>query len=171
MIPWFRLRARRPRRTRLTVERLEDRLTPSGFVVTDTGDAPGDTGSLRRALVRANADTRANDVFTITFDPSLAGQTITLGSTLELANVTPGLTVVIDGSAAPGLTIAGDGATFSVFTVDARVNAGFVGLAITQGGTAGNGGAILNRQGTVNVNGCVFSSDTAAGGGAIANMR
>src|SRR3954466_2153152 len=51
----FRIASRRPRAVarRLVVEVLEDRCTPSTFVVTTTAD--GGAGSLRDAILQANA--------------------------------------------------------------------------------------------------------------------
>ena len=62
-----------PRRARPVLEALEDRTLPSTLIVTsnlDTGVA-GD-GSLRGQIAAASSSD------TINFDPSLAGQTITL---------------------------------------------------------------------------------------------
>src|SRR5262245_2490871 len=109
---WSRKLFARPPRTvrkapascRPRLEVLEDRLTPSGlnWLVSDSSDSVSDTGSLRYAIAQFNGDTTPNDSDSITFASSLAGKTITLGSTLELSNTTSAVSLEIDGSNAPG---------------------------------------------------------------------
>src|SRR5262249_1969395 len=69
--------ARRGRRRPLLVGplRLEDRAVPATFTATNTNDAGA--GSLRQAILDANADSVADQ---IVFDPGVNGQTITLSS-------------------------------------------------------------------------------------------
>jgi titin len=86
---------RRPRRsTRLVLEALEDRCLPSTFLVTSTGDAGA--GSLRQAILDANAAPGANEI-----DFAIGGggvQTIRLSSDLPVINHS----LVIDGTTQPG---------------------------------------------------------------------
>ncbi len=157
------------RRTRPRIERLEDRWTPSTFLVTDTNDTATDTGSLRQAVNRANADALANDTVTISFSAALAGQSIALTSPLELFNTTPGVTIIIDGTAAAGVTITSAGAPFSLFRVDARVTAEFNHLTISSGSSPSVGGGIVNA-GTLTVENSTLSGNSAVtNGGAISN--
>src|SRR5262249_49688396 len=98
------------RRGSLRLERLEDRWAPASFTVLNTSDSG--PGSLRQAIADAAANAEAD---TITFDPSLAKQTIALTSNDANGAFGPtGLvidndTITIDGSAAPGLDISGSG--------------------------------------------------------------
>src|SRR5262249_18790390 len=122
---WFRAAPARQRRRscRLYVEALEDRVTPSAYLVNVAGDT-GTTaagvassdgnalhGDLRYVLNKAVQDGQPD---TITFAASLAGQTITLSSTLVTAPsgfanpygqtafiVGASDTITIDGSGAP----------------------------------------------------------------------
>ncbi len=172
--------ARSADRRRLSCEPLEDRRLLSVFVVEGTGDAhlqPGamfsnpiagqpDTyalPSLRAAVEAADQNPGAD---TITFDPSLAGQTITLSNgQLELSDTTGKTTIT--GLGANQLTIDGNSAS-RVFQVDTGVTADIAGLTISQGQTPQNGGGILN-WGTLSVTDCTLSQNTAQLGGGIYN--
>src|SRR6516225_7346848 len=95
-------RLTRPNRTVLRLEVLEDRTVPSTFTVTnnlDTGVASD--GSLRGEIAAASSGD------TINFDPSLAGQTITLTNG-ELA-ITQSLD--IEGLGANQLAVSGNNAS------------------------------------------------------------
>src|SRR4051812_14778741 len=119
-------------RPRLTLGVLEDRLAPAVITVNSLTDGPlaglADDGqvSLREALFAANTDASVDGSVagsgadTIMFDPSLAGQTITL--TANDSNLAFGPTalvvtsdVTIDGSAG-GITLSGNN-THRVFAV------------------------------------------------------
>jgi beta-glucanase (GH16 family) len=104
----------------------------SSATVTTTDDSGA--GSLRQALAALPVGG------TVTFDPALAGQTITLtsGSLVLSKNVT------IDAIAAPGLTISGNG-THRVFIVDAGVTASLSRLTIADGLGLDLAGGILNN--------------------------
>src|SRR5215831_6913258 len=65
---------RRRSRWQPTIEFLEDRLVPAHFTVTNTSDNINDPGSIRYDF--AHLDHGALN--SVDFDPSLAGQTITL---------------------------------------------------------------------------------------------
>ena len=161
------------RRTRLGVERLEDRLAPAVFPVTNLNDTG--TGSLRAALALANADSTTAD--TIVFDPTLAGGTVRLRS-------------VGDGSAGPSalavttpVTIAGTGQTIiqvgaipmRLFYVAYPGRLTLQNLALTRGqarggssdfggGAAGLGGAVFNNQGQLTLDSCTLTGNEAIGG-------
>ncbi len=70
-----------PRNCRPKLEWLEGRLAPATFVVnsvTDVATPPAGVVTLRSAVLAADADATPD---TISFSPSLAGQTITLSLT------------------------------------------------------------------------------------------
>ncbi|NJN16318.1 MAG: family 16 glycosylhydrolase [Oscillochloris sp.] len=102
---------------------------PDAVTVTSTADSG--PGSLRQAL----ADVCRGGV--ITFDPSLAGATISLASEL---NATTNLT--IDGSAAPGLTLSG-GDSVRVLVVEAGAAVTLRRLIISDGYGFQLGGALI----------------------------
>jgi parallel beta-helix repeat protein len=149
------------------------------LIVTNTKD--GGPGSLRYEIAHADAQTGAyKGEDTITFAPSLDGQTITLSKVeLLIAN-----NVTIQGPGAGLLTISGADSS-RVFEVAANVTASLSGLTITNGdGVAvagssaqfdGTGGGILN-QGTLAVSGCTISGNAGSstvltgGGGGIENL-
>ncbi len=157
------------KRVRLTLERLENRLTPSTLTVTSTAD-DGSAGTLRAALATANTDAANGISDTINIDPSLAGATIVLTQgQLELSGV--GGKITIDGSGlSTPVTISGNKAS-RVFQVDSGVQAEADNLTITAGSTGDNGGGIDNF-GTLTINSCAVSGNTAAGegGGGISNQ-
>jgi hypothetical protein len=86
---------RQQRRLTLTLERLERRIAPAVFVVTNTNDAG--TGSFRQAILDSNASTAAANV--IQFD--IAGSGV---ETISLKSALPALTqaVTIEGNTQPG---------------------------------------------------------------------
>src|SRR5262249_4161433 len=98
-------------RYRPSVERLEDRLAPASFLVTNTADSGA--GSLRQAILDAKPNGVAD---IITFDPSLAKQTISLTTNDASAPANLGPTglmiqndnITIDGSGASQLQISGN---------------------------------------------------------------
>lgn len=145
-----------PRRTTsLTLELLEDRTSPS--VVTSTSDDGSDPATLRYQLHQGLDEL-------ITFDQSLAGETIRLdpanGSLMVNRNVTVASSVEI--------TISGGNAGFSVFRVSAAVSTALEGLTISDGYVpSGLGGGIFN-QGDLTVTNSTISRNSAwlgSGGG------
>ncbi len=141
--------------------------------VTTTADDTG-IGSLPTVLAFAAAHSGGD---TITFDPTLGGQTITLtgpanGYAITLGDASP---VTIDASSLTnGLTIQGAGAngSFGLFQVNLGSSLTLRGLTLVNGGGSafaaggGVGGAILN-SGVLTVVGCTFAGNYAEGGGAI----
>ncbi|MFI5457323.1 MAG: choice-of-anchor Q domain-containing protein [Isosphaerales bacterium] len=124
--------------------------------VLNTNDSGGD--SLRSALETAALYPNS----TVVFDPSLAGQTITLSSEVLLQH-----DVVIDASATPGVIISG-GNTNRVFEVNAGVTVTLRDLTI-ENGSAASGGGILNN-GTLTLVSTTLAKNTAsASGGAVEN--
>ncbi len=117
--------------------------------------------SLREAIALANANPGAD---TITFDSSLAGQTITLtGGQLELSDTTG--TTTITGLGADQLIVSGNNAS-SVFTIDSGATVEISGLTITQGYDASLGGGVSN-YGALTIADCTISDNSSGyfGGG------
>ena len=112
----------------------------STLIVTNTHD--GGAGSLRQAILDANVAAGAD---TITFDPSLSGATITLGSTLPAINDT----LTIDGSAlAVPITLSGNNSV-RVMLVNPGISLTLDTLTIADGydDLGFGGGGIRNRAG------------------------
>ncbi|MEO1295748.1 MAG: SdrD B-like domain-containing protein, partial [Cyanobacteria bacterium J06636_16] len=135
----------------------------NALLVTNTNDSGA--GSLRRAILNANAIAGAN---TITFDAALAGQTITLSSG-ELT-VTDDLTV--QGLGADQLTLSGDNSS-RIFNISDDTNNEIEvvldGLSLIDGNTDDDGGAIWNREELTLSNSILNSNAAADDGGAIRN--
>ena len=139
------------------------------FSVTNTADSG--EGSLRQAIGDANASAGED---TIDFDPSLSGQTITLGS--QLPAVTDGAGLVIDGGSAK-ITVSGNNAV-RVFAVGLPTISGakltLNNLTVANGRSI-LGGGILNESGnTLTVTNSTLSGNRAdvgisSGGGGIWN--
>ncbi len=138
--------------------------TAATFTVTNTNDSGA--GSLRQAVLNANAATSAD---TIVFDPAVFNtpQTITLASVLSISpasNPIDSLTIV--GPGADRLTINGNNVTRH-FTTGAGDTISISNMTLT-GGNASSGGAIGNGAKTTLTN-IVFRQNTSTGGGAIYN--
>ena len=130
------------------------------FTVTNTNDSG--PGSLRQAIIAANANGQSN---TINFDGSFstAAQTITLASTLTVDS-TAGGSLTINGPGANLLTISGNDAVQLFFLWD---SASVSGVTLTRGRN-NNGGAAFDNRATLNVANAVFTSNFGNnGGGAI----
>jgi beta-glucanase (GH16 family) len=104
---------------------------PTELVVTNLND--GGPGSLREAL------SLIADGGTITFDPGLAGGTMTLTS----GQLTIGKSVTIDAADAPELVLSGGGSS-RVVEVGAATVVAMNDLVIRDGAAAPQGGGILN---------------------------
>jgi uncharacterized repeat protein (TIGR01451 family) len=156
-----RLRGGRSSRLlRAVFEALESRQLMSADVVCNLNDSG--PGSLRQAVIDANATPNLNN--TITFNSSLSGQTITLtGGDLEISS-----DLSITGLGATNLTISGGGNS-TVFAVDSGWNVSISGLTISGGNAnGGNGGGIYNN-GFLGLNNVNFSGNSGNFGGGIYN--
>jgi len=140
---------RRPAPFRPIFEALEERAVLSTYHVMNNAD--DGTGSLRAAIVAANAHLGADK---IVFDASLSGQAIALTSGELL--ITDDLT--INGLGASNLTVSGNNSS-RVCEVAATANVTLSGLTIT-GGRAVSGGGILN-YGTLTVRASTLSDNVA----------
>ena len=125
-------------------------------IVTNTNDSG--PGSLRQAL----ADARDGD--TINFDPSLAGQTITLTS----AELVIDKNITISGPGSDLLTVERfPPAQFSVFHVMPTHTATIAGLRISGGYSPYGGGGVLDDHATVTISDCFLTGNSAVYGAAI----
>ncbi len=119
-------------------------------------------GSLRQAILDANA-TAGDD--TVNFQNGLSG-TITLSS--GVLSITSH--VVINGPGAGALAISGK-RTSRVFLVDQGAVATIQALTVKEGRPAtGDGGGIFVYGGTLTVDRCVISNNSASNGGGIGNQ-
>ena len=136
---------------------------PSTFLIVSTTNDTG-VGSLRQAIANAAL---LQGPRSVTF--AISGQTITLASTIAIANpasltlYTIGSPVTISGTAGAG--------GFSLFSIDSASSVVFSGLAFTHGG--GTQGGAVNNAGRLTMTQCTFSGSslqsTAGSGGAIYN--
>ena len=137
-------------------------------IYTVTTNANSGSGSLRQAILDANA-TSANDE--IVFDSSVflgsVNTTITLASGFQAIAATSGAgSLTITGPAASSLTINANSGNFSVFSVASGGNLSISGVTVTGANVPGEGGAFFNA-GTLTINNSIISGNTAgfAGGG------
>src|SRR6202167_792570 len=133
------------------------------FTVSNTNDSGA--GSLRQAILDANAADSAESVITFTTagGPTVTG-TITLTSgVLEIQHP-----VNIAGPGASSLAISGDKSSV-IFLVDSGATVFISGLTIENGNMTGDGGGIDNN-GTLTLTNSIVSSNSATDGGGIANF-
>ncbi len=141
---------------------------PTSFVVVNTNDSG--PGSLRQAVVEADYAPG----LTITFDPSLAGQTITLTSG-ELPQIISNTTIDAEGVA--NLAVSGGG-NFRVFDVASGATVSITGLMIEDGNSNSGssdptinqydgyfGGAVINQGNLTLVDSTIADSGAESGGG------
>ena len=143
-------------------------------------------GSLREAISTAAANAESD---TITFDSSLAGQTILLSTNHANGSFGPtGLvidndTVTIDAADAPGLALSGNGArrilavtSTETLTLDSitlsngRARGGDGGSGDAGGGGGAGMGVALFVEGSLSVSNSTLSGNTAAGGNGKSNI-
>jgi hypothetical protein len=157
-------------KTRLALQRLEERLAPATFLVTNVSDSGA--GSLRNAVALANANV---DPDTINFDPAFFG----VPRTINLANLSGQLTVsnpvAINGPGAHLLTVRRDSEAsnfYRVFNITRpaySIDVAISGMTITGGalqgpGAAGAGAGVFVGNERVTLTGCVITGNTTAGG-------
>ena len=128
----------------------------STLVVTNTGDSGA--GSLRQAIAEATSGD------TITFDPALAGQTITLSSMLVIDK-----DLTIDGSTLSSrLRLSGSNNT-RIFSISLYVTVELDSLILMNGNatTLPGGGGAIHTNGSLTIIDGTFIGNVAGGGGAI----
>jgi predicted outer membrane repeat protein len=139
------------------LEALEDRWLPSQVGVAVTSLADSGPGTLRAAILTADAGSQS-DKFTIGF--AVAG-------TIALQSPLPGLnnSIAIQGPGASSLTISPAGGvslSSAIVTVHFGQTASLSGLTVANG----NAGGIFNL-GTLTISGCTVSGNSAFAGGGI----
>ena len=143
------------RSLRFTVETLEDRVTPTTFVVDNILDTAG-SGSLGNVTLRY-AVTNAVNGDSITFSPAIFNSTISLASTLP---ITTNVAIIGDGA---NMTIDG-GAAVQDFNVSAAVTGATISGLTIQNGLSSTGSGI-NNSGVL-----TLTNDTIINNGAIGNF-
>jgi len=149
----------------LSVKKAEAIPAPQTFTVTNINDS-GD-GSLRQAILNANADSSNNPsaVDVINFNLGTGAQTITLTS--ATLNITAN-NLTITGTGANMLTISGNN-KLEDFNIATGANVTRSDLTITNGYSQNYGGGI-NNDGTLSLSNDTISNSTAVyGGGGIFN--
>jgi hypothetical protein len=149
--------AAQKRSVRPRLESLEKREVLSAFTVTNLADSGA--GSLRAAVIASNNTPGPN---TISF-PGLTGTINLTSGELDISNNS----VTING---PGSGVVSINALDKsrIFSVSGDITAEIDNLSMTHGGNVVNGGAILNRNSTVNLNGDQFAYNHATNdGGAV----
>jgi hypothetical protein len=152
-------------RFRPTLEPLEDRWLPSQIGLTVSSLADAGPGTLRAAIVTADAGSQ-KDQFTIGF---------AVKGTIDLQTPLPDLnnSIAMQGPGASSLAVRRDATvtfTSAILTVDAGQTARLSGLTLANGNnlsaTFSNGGGIANF-GVLTVSGCTLSGNSAGhdGGG------
>jgi hypothetical protein len=129
----------------------------AALIVTNANDSGA--GSLRQTIANSSPGNG------ITFDPSLAGQTITLSSELVVDK-----NLVIDGSSLASMINISGNNSVRVFRVTAGVTVVMNSLSLKNGKITGNGAAISNSGGTLTLTHSLISdSNATADGGGIYN--
>jgi len=139
------------------------RLTAADYVVTSNAD-DGSAGTLRAAIIAANANAGS----TITFTDNLG--------TITLASALPSITAATTISGGTGNTVSGNNLN-RIFYIDAASAAVSIsGLSlvngsnkgangnVSQGGNLGAGGAIYVHAGALQISGVAFQDNSAVGG-------
>ncbi len=143
---------------------------PNPIVVTTATDELDANGTLGTGVSLREAVRDAPAGATITFDASLSGATIALGSAVVI-----GKNLTIDASILPGgVTLSGNYAN-EIFAVNSGATVTLAKLTLTGGYTDYDGGAIFNA-GTLTLIGCTLSDNHTGtlggfGGGAIVNYE
>ena len=148
---------------------LEDRTTPTAYVVNTNADVLAADGfiSLREAVQAANTNAAVFDAPAGNAD----GDTITFASGTNPTLTAGELAITDDVTVSGTVTISGNNAS-RVFNIDTTAGVGAVkavtlsSLTLTQGKSAGDGGAVIIADATdVNLNSVTVSNSVAAGSG------
>ena len=163
-----RRRSRRPAQ-QISLESLEPRQMLSINTVTTNADFGA--GSLRQAIIDANA-TSANDE--IVFAASLftnGANTITLGSAAlpTIAATSSAGSLAITGPGASSLTIDANGGNFSIFNIALGGDLSISGVKVSGANASSVQGGAFNNQGTLTVSSSTLSGNIANIGGGFYN--
>jgi hypothetical protein len=160
-------RSSRPGRAsvRLTLESLEDRSLPSTLTVLNTADSSA-PGTLRHAVMQANADSQRGVSDTIAFANSLQGATIKLNTPLVLMGGSGTMTINGHGTAGPTITGAYD--AFQV-VYGSTVSMNGVFIKGCNPSLASDYGGAVDNAGTLYLHACEFDNNNAVFGGAVRN--
>ena len=137
-----------------SAESLEDRALLATFTVSSLADSGA--GSLRDAVAQANSQGGAD---IINFDDSVAGQTITIVSPMEISS-----DLLIDGGAA-GVTISGDDSSQILTVTGASTEVELKRVNLVDGLAEGNGAAMSVSLATVTISGSSITGNIAEGSG------
>jgi hypothetical protein len=135
------------------------------FTVSNTNDAG--PGSLRNAIIAANADASATGIYAHIIDAMSLTGTITLETSLPVLNNY----IAIGGPNAGGLIISGNNAV-AIFLIAHGKKVDFSNLVIKNGSSASGGAGIYNAGSALNIDYCTFEGNATTGtaqGGAIWN--
>jgi hypothetical protein len=155
-------RVRTRHRPRLEDSILEDRRLLTK-VITVTSPADGGPGTLRQAIVVANATTTED----VKIEFKLKATEITLSTgQLELSNTAQPIAIV--GPGADRLAVDGNGAS-RVFEISSGVTASISGMSVTGGLTSDDGAGLLN-QGDLTLTGVTVSHNRSPAGGGLDNL-
>jgi len=147
---------------RLGLCHLEERVTPTTYVVSNGNDAGA--GSLRQSILLANASPGMD---TIVFDSAVAVISLTSAELLITDSIQ------INGPGPDKLTVNGGKQAFRVFHVQVTGNksAEFSGITVTGGQSPDKGGGIFSFSSRLTINNCRVSGNSAKtlGGGIYVN--
>ncbi len=127
------------------------------FTVINTNDSG--PGSLRQAVIDANANPGSTIIFSVIGVITITGTSMTISATMTIV-----------GPGAPILNVQRTAGTDRIFIISASSVVNISGLTISRGNVTGNGGAIsTNTNGiTLNISDCIFENNTATNlGGAV----
>lgn len=156
----------RTRKSRLRVESLEDRTTPTQYLVSNTNDAGG--GSLRQAITDANTAPGADEIIFDAGGVFGSAQTISLLSALpQITNAGGALTIT--GTGAANLNVRRDPGAATNFRIfdSTTTSLTMTGLTISGGNVTGTGGGLQSNASSavINLTGVTFKSNSATGNG------
>jgi hypothetical protein len=153
-----------PRRVRLGMEPLKDRLAPAVLTVTSALDPAALTAeTLRYAMNQANTDAGRGISDTIVFDTTRMGSNSIQAQQGQLELKAGTATTTIDG----GGRVSISGGASGDFLIDSGAHVVLTGLTIASG-RANLGGGVENL-GTLTLTNATLTSNTATDGGAIYN--
>jgi len=152
---------RKPRRTRLWLVSLEDRITPANLIVTAAGDNGG-PGQLRAIWNTANSNGVAD---TITFDPSVT--TVTLTSALPAYAESQDLKITGNGKTVTTINAPSGDRIFNLSVLSAQPTIAITDLTLKGGSSSAQGGAIFDDDETLVLTNVRFTQNIAYAGGAV----